>query len=114
LSLKDNELIQANCLSWLKKCKDKFDIIFLDPPSFSNSKRMDDVLDIQRDHAKIIDDAMALLEKNGELYFSTNYRKFKLDPDVTAKYQVTDITAKTIDKDFARNPNIHKCYLIAH
>lgn len=112
LNLRTNELIQANCLSWIKNCKDKFDLIFLDPPSFSNSKRMDDVLDIQRDHAKIIDDTMALLEPSGELYFSNNYRKFKLDASVSEKYQVMDITAKTIDKDFARNPNIHKCYII--
>ena len=104
--------IHADCSKWLKTCKKKFDTIFLDPPSFSNSKSMENTLDIQRDHFALITDAMQLLEKNGSLYFSTNFRKFKLDPAVSARYKVQDITASTIDQDFKRNTKIHQCFVI--
>ena len=106
--------IQADCFKWLAECRDKFDVIFLDPPSFSNSKSMENTLDIQRDHADLINATMPLLAKNGSLYFSTNFRKFKLQPSIAARYTVTDISAKTIDQDFKRNTKIHRCFVIQH
>jgi 23S rRNA (guanine2445-N2)-methyltransferase / 23S rRNA (guanine2069-N7)-methyltransferase len=92
----------------------QYDMIFLDPPTFSNSKRMDDVFDIQIDHVKLINNAMRLLADDGVLYFSTNFRRFKIDLDALADLHINDITAATIPKDFARNPKIHYCWSIKH
>ena len=75
---------------------------------------MRNTLDIQRDHEELIDLAIKCLAPNGELYFSTNARSFKLSPLIEQKYTVIDITPTTIDLDFKRNPRIHKCYLLRH
>lgn len=112
LDVSRHQFIQMDCLTWLKRTRDKFDVIFLDPPSFSNSKRMSDTLDIQRDHEILIHAAMRLLNPNGQLYFSTNLRTFKLSSDIMEQYQVKDISKETIDEDFKRNQRIHQCYLI--
>ena len=87
-----------------------YDLIFLDAPTFSNSKSMTTDLDLQRDHADLIRAAAALLAPEGILLFSTNFRRFKLDPAVAEAFSVTDITKQTIPPDFARNPRIHQCY----
>lgn len=107
-----HHLIQSDCFAWLKENKDKFNIILLDPPTFSNSKKMEGVLDVQRDHIELIELAATHLAKKGELYFSTNYRRFKLDDRIYARFVVEDITEQTIDKDFARNKKIHQCWKI--
>ena len=112
LDLAKHQFIQEDCLTWLKTTRDRFDVIFLDPPSFSNSKRMIDTLDIQRDHESLIRAAMQLLYPGGTLYFSTNFRQFKLAPQLREDYQVRDISADTIDIDFKRNPRIHQCFVI--
>jgi 23S rRNA (guanine2445-N2)-methyltransferase / 23S rRNA (guanine2069-N7)-methyltransferase len=108
-----HQLIQADCISWLKTAvaeRQVYDLIFLDPPTFSNSKRMDDIHDVQRDHRALIDRCMALLAPGGKLVFSNNAQKFKLDAEVGEQYQVRDITRATLPKDFERNPRIHQCY----
>jgi len=108
-----HQLVQADCISWLKTAvaeRQVFDLIFLDPPTFSNSKRMDDIHDVQRDHRALIDRCMALLAPAGQLVFSTNAQKFKLDAEVGEQYQVRDITRATLPKDYERNPRIHQCY----
>lgn len=110
LDLNKHQFVQFDCREWLLVCRDKFDVIFLDPPSFSNSKRMADTLDIQRDHVALIQSAMALLNAEGVLYFSTNFRQFKLDPALEEQYLVQDISAQTIDQDFKRNTKIHRCF----
>ncbi|HBI22083.1 MAG TPA: bifunctional 23S rRNA (guanine(2069)-N(7))-methyltransferase RlmK/23S rRNA (guanine(2445)-N(2))-methyltransferase RlmL, partial [Legionella sp.] len=107
-----HQFIQYDCLEWLKVTTDRFDVIFLDPPSFSNSKRMTETLDIQRDHEALITAAMRLLNPKGQLYFSTNLRAFKLSPEVAQKYAVRDMSAETIDVDFKRNARIHQCFLM--
>ncbi len=109
-----HQLIQADCLKWLQQCRQGFDLIMLDPPTFSNSKRMDGVLDVQRDHVALIRRCMELLHPKGKLYFSTNLRSFKLDAESLASVSISDITARTLDFDFARNPKIHQCFLIEH
>lgn len=115
----EHEFIQADCLEWLAQAaedtdKRQYDLIFLDPPTFSNSKRMDDVFDIQKDHIQLIRHALSLLAADGVLYFSTNFRRFKLDSDALAEFVVQDISASTIPEDFARNPKIHYCWRIQH
>ena len=112
---KNHEFIQADCLQWLKgaqKSSQRFDIIFMDPPSFSNSKRMDGVLDVQRDHVDLIKQCMSLLRPGGQLIFSTNYRRFKMERDALNEFAIEDISAKSLPKDFARNSKIHQCYII--
>lgn len=113
VSLTEHQFIHADCLTWLERARGAFfDVIFLDPPSFSNSKRMDNTLDVQRDHVQLIDAAMHLLAPKGILYFSTNLRHFKLSPTVGEQYQVKDISATTLDIDFKRNQRIHHCFTI--
>lgn len=105
---------RADCLEWLKLApKEDFDLIFLDPPTFSNSSRMEGVLDVQRDHEQLIEGCMARLAPGGTLIFSTNYQRFKLSEAVKTRYRVEDITSKSIDRDFSRNQRIHQCWLIA-
>jgi 23S rRNA (guanine2445-N2)-methyltransferase / 23S rRNA (guanine2069-N7)-methyltransferase len=113
LDLSKHQFVPFDCLEWLKMTTDQFDVIFLDPPSFSNSKRMTDTLDVQRDHIILIDDAMRLLAPGGALYFSTNFRQFKLDPELLERYTIKNISAETIDIDFKRNTRIHQCYKIS-
>ncbi len=110
---KNHELIQADVLTWLKQNHARrYGLIFLDPPTFSRSKRMDDTFDVQRDHAALISDAAALLEPDGILVFSTNLRRFKIDREALSSLTVEDITRKTIPQDFERNPKIHQCFRI--
>lgn len=111
---KNHQLVQADCLQWLKQCREGFDLIFLDPPSFSNSKRMAGVLDVQRDHVSLIKRCMELLNSHGTLFFSTNLRRFKFDFTAFNQFKIEDISAATIDRDFQRNPKIHQCFLIRH
>ena len=111
-------LMQSDCIEWLAsaaKSKDqRFDLIFLDPPSFSNSKRMEGVLDVQRDHAGIIRQAMRLLLPGGTLFFSNNLRGFKLDDALQSEFQVSNWARQSFDKDFERNTKIHNAWLIQH
>jgi 23S rRNA (guanine2069-N7)-methyltransferase / 23S rRNA (guanine2445-N2)-methyltransferase len=109
---KNHELVQANVLVWLKENRQRYGLIFLDPPTFSRSKRMEDTFDVQRDHVALISDAAALLEPDGILIFSTNLRRFKLDREALAPLAIEDITRRTIPKDFERNPKIHQCFRI--
>ena len=91
-----------------------FDLIFLDPPSFSNSSKMRQTLDIQRDHVDLLRSAMALLKADGLLLFSTNRRGFKLAPELLEAFACTDITRQTIAEDFKRNPKLHLCWEVRH
>jgi 23S rRNA (guanine2445-N2)-methyltransferase / 23S rRNA (guanine2069-N7)-methyltransferase len=112
LDVTQHQFIQMDCIEWLKRSRDKFDVIFLDPPIFSNSKRMTTTLDIQRDHVDLIHSAMRLLNPEGQLYFSTPFRQFKLSPVIQDAYSVNDISMETIDEDFKRDKRIHQCFLI--
>jgi 23S rRNA (guanine2445-N2)-methyltransferase / 23S rRNA (guanine2069-N7)-methyltransferase len=108
-----HELIQADVLQTLgAPTSRRYDLIFLDPPTFSRSKRMEDTLDIQRDHVTLINQAAALLERDGVLVFSTNLRKFRLERDALGAFEIEDITRKTLPPDFERNPKIHHCFRI--
>ncbi len=108
-------LYRADCLEWLEEQEangPRFDLIFVDPPTFSNSKRMDGVLDVQRDHIGMIRRSLKLLRRTGRLVFSTNYTRFKLDTQALADLRVEDISAGTIPKDFERHARIHRCFAI--
>ncbi|RMH86627.1 bifunctional 23S rRNA (guanine(2069)-N(7))-methyltransferase RlmK/23S rRNA (guanine(2445)-N(2))-methyltransferase RlmL [Pseudomonas sp. AOB-7] len=105
-----HRLEQGDVMAWLAEDRNDYELIFIDPPTFSNSKRMEGVFDVQRDHVELLDLAMARLARGGVLYFSNNFRKFQLDEGLAARYQVEEISAQTLDPDFARNPKIHRAW----
>ncbi|HYB65938.1 MAG TPA: bifunctional 23S rRNA (guanine(2069)-N(7))-methyltransferase RlmK/23S rRNA (guanine(2445)-N(2))-methyltransferase RlmL [Steroidobacteraceae bacterium] len=110
-----HSFVQADCRVWLAGAAERaarFDLIFLDPPTFSNSKRMEGVLDVARDHVQLIDAGARLLAPGGLLVFSSNAQRFKLAAELSERYSVVDVSAATLPEDFARNPRIHRCYEI--
>lgn len=101
LAGQSNKFIRADVLKYLPKLEnDYFDLIILDPPSFSNSKMMEDILDIQRDHVEMINTVLLKLKRGGEIYFSTNLRSFKLEKEFIHSKEIKDITARTTPFDF--------------
>lgn len=116
INQKSHQLLQENVLEWLDKQAEqptkRFDVIFIDPPSFSTSKRMEGTLDIQRDHVDILRKTLQLLSEGGKLIFSNNLRKFKLDSAAfESDWQIEDITMSTLPQDFKRNPKIHQAWI---
>ncbi|BCR04420.1 ribosomal RNA large subunit methyltransferase K/L [Desulfuromonas versatilis] len=109
---RNHQLIQGDCLAWLAEQKEAFELIFLDPPTFSTSKRMEKTFDVQRDHVPLLQAAARLLAPGGLLIFSNNYRRFKMDREALAGLDFEEITAQTIPRDFERNPRIHNCWKI--
>jgi 23S rRNA (guanine2445-N2)-methyltransferase / 23S rRNA (guanine2069-N7)-methyltransferase len=106
----DGELVRADVMEWLPRQKRQYGLIFMAPPTFSNSKGMQGTLDIQRDHAELLTTAARLLTPDGVLLFANHFRRFKMQapPGLT----VENITAKTLPKDFARNPRIHNAWRV--
>ena len=113
LSPERNGLVQADCRVWLQegaRGRERYDLILIDPPTFSNSKRMEGVFDVERDHPEFIEGCVRLLAPGGLIVFSTNSQRFRLDESLSQRYDVRDISAKTLPKDFERNPRIHRCF----
>lgn len=112
----NHRLIQTDCLRWLENADEQFDLIFIDPPTFSNSKRMEDSFDVQRDHLKLMEHLKRLLAAGGTLVFSNNKRGFKMDMEGMAELglEAENITARSQSPDFSRNKHIHNCWLIRH
>ncbi len=105
--------VRADVREWLDEAArrgERYELIFCDPPTFSNSKRMEGVFDVQRDHVALIDACMRLLAPAGLLVFSTNAQRFELDPALGRRYAVKDLSRGTVPPDFARNTYIHRCY----
>lgn len=108
-----HELVQADVLVWLAENGERrYDLIFLDPPTFSRSKRMEATLDVQRDHVALLGATARLLAPGGLLVFSTNLRRFRLERERLPELEIEDITRQTIPRDFERNPKIHHCFRI--
>jgi 23S rRNA (cytosine1962-C5)-methyltransferase len=104
--------VQADVKQYLKTIPaGYFDLVVMDPPTFSNSKRMEDFLDIQRDHTELINDCLAALKPQGGLYFSTNYRKFILNEEKINSSLIKDITKATTAFDFEKMLNRYCCYI---
>ncbi len=115
IDFNQHQLVKADCNEWVKqqgKEQQEFDIIFLDPPTFSNSTSMQHDWDVQKNHESMIDDCMAILSDTGTLVFSNNYRRFKLAQKISEKYRVDERSRWSIQRDFARNPRIHQCWFI--
>jgi 23S rRNA (guanine2445-N2)-methyltransferase / 23S rRNA (guanine2069-N7)-methyltransferase len=114
LVLEPHALVQADVMTWLRQDSGTYDVIFCDPPTFSNSKRAED-FDVQRQHVELLALAMARLAPGGLLLFSNNFRRFRLDEGaVTAFARIAEITRATLDPDFARNPRVHRCWELGH
>jgi 23S rRNA (guanine2445-N2)-methyltransferase / 23S rRNA (guanine2069-N7)-methyltransferase len=111
-----HRLVQADCLDWLEReaaaagHRPRYDLVFIDPPTFSNSKRMRGTLDVQRDHVRLLGLAARLLTPGGTLLFSTHLRGFRLDREALAELDPEDLSARTIPRDFERSPRIHQCW----
>lgn len=105
-----NKVVSADCMQWLKEDSGTYDLIFVDPPTFSNTKKERRVFDIQRDHYELLTLAISRLADNGLLIFSTNFRRFRLDPRLGEQYSVIDISRTSIPYDFSRNQKIHMCW----
>ena len=112
IPLTKHHFIKANCMDWIEKEKNCFDLIFVDPPTFSNSKSMDGYFDIQQHYIELLEACIRRLTADGEIIFSTNYKKFKFAADNFPDAQVSDITQHTLPLDFARNRKIHQCWLL--
>ncbi len=113
----EHEFVRADCLEWLEQAmarRRQFDLIFLDPPSFSTSKKMKQTFDIQRDHVALLTKTMQLLTANGLLIFSNNLRRFKMDLEAMPAFHIENISAATLPRDFERNPRIHNCWTLRH
>ena len=116
----DHQLVQADVLAWVDEQRHargaaRYDLIFCDPPTFSNSSRMrKSSFDVQRDHVELLIGVSRLLAREGTCVFSCNLRGFRPDVEALARANVTieDVTAQTIPHDFARNAKVHHCYLV--
>lgn len=111
-STRHHRLERADTISWLKECREQFDVVFCDPPTFSNSKSRDDFV-VQRDQAELVRAIMKRLEPGGVLYFSNNFRKFELDPFIRKWYRVEDLTRWSTPPDFQRQAP-HHLFAIRH
>ena len=108
-----HRLERADVMAWLAACQEQFDLVFCDPPTFSNSKNRDDFV-VQRDHSELIHRIMRRVEPGGVLYFSCNFRRFELDADVRRGFRVEDLSRSSIPPDFQRHPDIHHLFAIRH
>ncbi|MHA3054868.1 bifunctional 23S rRNA (guanine(2069)-N(7))-methyltransferase RlmK/23S rRNA (guanine(2445)-N(2))-methyltransferase RlmL [Acinetobacter sp. ANC 4633] len=104
----------SDCFEWLKEGHEQYDMIFIDPPTFSNSKKFYGTFDVQRDHVSLIKRAMNRLSTEGTLYFSNNFRGFEFDEEIEAMFAVEEITQDTIGPDFKRNQKIHRAWKIQY
>ena len=110
-----HKFVREDCLKWMQqaiKDNQKYQLIFIDPPTFSNSKKMETSLDINRDHTALLSGCLALLADDGLIIFSTNARSFKLDSSIKEDCFIREITAKTTTEDFRRKP-LHRCWCLA-
>jgi len=114
----NHKMVQADLMRWLPDCREQFDLIFLDPPTFSNSKRSEHDFDVQKHHVELIDLTMKRLEPGGLLIFSNNFRRFVLDKELFDHYKIEDVTKESIPFDFLsqgkQSPGkpIHQCWFI--
>jgi len=111
---KKQQFVRQDCMEWLQKNQAVFDIILLDPPTFSNAKKKTRIFELQREHVTLIRLCMQHLSKNGVLVFSNNYKRFKLNMPALSDYQITDLCESTLPEDFKRKSSMYKCWHIMH
>ncbi len=111
ISLKNHPIIREDCLKFLDQEREKYDLIIIDPPTISRSKKMDQMFDVQIDYPHLIRRALELLNPDGILFFSTNSRKFSFDETLFPTCKIQEISHKTLPIDF-HDPKIHRCWKI--
>jgi 23S rRNA (guanine2445-N2)-methyltransferase / 23S rRNA (guanine2069-N7)-methyltransferase len=113
---RQHQFIQADCLQWLDQASGQYDLIFIDPPTFSNSKRMEQSFDVQRDHIQLMKNLKRILRPDGTIVFSNNKRHFKMDMEELSHLGLgaKNISAQTLPLDFERNKHIHNCWIVTH
>ncbi len=114
ISLKNHSIVRADCLKFLDEeihSKETYDIIIIDPPTISRSKKMDQLFDIQNDYISLLSKSLKLLSKEGTLFFSTNSKKFVLDETFFPNCRIIEISDKTIPIDF-RDAKVHRVWKI--
>jgi 23S rRNA (cytosine1962-C5)-methyltransferase len=114
ISLKNHEVVRADCLKFLDeeiRSGIKYDIVVIDPPTMSRSKKMDQLFDIQVDYVALIAKGLKLLCAEGVIFFSTNSRRFVFDVSLFKECSIKEISDKTIPLDF-HDPKIHRCWKI--
>ncbi len=109
-----HQTIEADCMEWLRHNRERYGVIFVDPPTFSNARHRKLTFDIQNDHAVLLRLAMQHLAKGGVLVFSTNFKKFKIDSSLLDDFRVEEISEQTVPLDFQRNRRIHRCWEFRH
>ena len=116
LTGRQHRLLHADCLSWLRESDEQFDLIFIDPPTFSNSKRMEADFDVQRDHLMLLQNLKRMLRRSGTIMFSNNKRGFKMDLEGLQRLglQAQEMTQKTLSQDVARNREKENCWPVSH
>jgi len=113
---RQHQFIQADCLQWLEQASGDYDLIFIDPPTFSNSKRMEQSFDVQRDHIQLMKGLKRILRSGGTIVFSNNKRHFKMDMEQLEELglEAKNISSQTLPMDFERNKHIHNCWIVTH
>jgi len=114
IDLDNHHFLRRDIIEWLDEAihmPERYDVIFLDPPTFSNSKKMEKYFDIQKDHCSLIEKCVGLLAEGGTLIFSNNFAQFKMEYLQSEKYSVKEITKQTTSQDFSRN-SLHRCWQI--
>lgn len=115
IPLKSHPIIREDCLKFFDqeiRTGMKYELIIIDPPTISRSKKMDQMFDVQTDYIFLIEKALQLLASGGTIYFSTNSRKFIFDTDRFPNCSIFDVSSKTLPIDFA-DPKIHRCWKIS-
>lgn len=110
IDTRKHQLIAGDAVRWLSQCREQFDLIYVDPPTFSNSKRTPTVFDVQRDHSSLLRDALNCLAPGGRILFVCNLRRFKIDPELSDIARVDDVTEASIPPDFVRDQRIHRAF----
>ncbi|MGH8214844.1 MAG: bifunctional 23S rRNA (guanine(2069)-N(7))-methyltransferase RlmK/23S rRNA (guanine(2445)-N(2))-methyltransferase RlmL [Rhodanobacteraceae bacterium] len=107
-----HQLVQADAVAFLREGRTRYGLIYVDPPTFSNSARAAD-FDVQRDHVALLDACGQRLREDGVIVFSNNYRRFRMDADaLSTTFAIEDVGRASIPPDFARHPRIHGCWLL--
>ncbi len=105
-------LFHFDCNEYVAGAKDRFDLVFVDPPTFSNRSGIDETFEVQRDHGGMLRELKRLLPVGGEIVFSTHAQRFKLDETLEQSYRIRDVTKATLHEDFKRSPKIHQAWLL--
>jgi 23S rRNA (guanine2445-N2)-methyltransferase / 23S rRNA (guanine2069-N7)-methyltransferase len=108
----DHKTVRSDVFEYLKSATQKFDLIFVDPPTYSNSHSRTSDWDVQRDHKQMLMECLKLLKTNGEIIFSNNYKKFKLDESINETFEIEDLTERSVSPDFIKSKIKRVCYLL--